>query len=639
MQGSWLLQKGISRFIILNLLVAIAYAFGVALSHKFATLPSTVAAIWFPSGMTLALVYLLGNRVILGIVCGSTFAITSSLLERSPPLSVFNLLLVLIACACGNVFQPLIATYSIKKFARQRNVFNYVSTVVVYIAAAIFSPTVSATFGVTSLCLTNIIPWNSYGITWLTWWLASALPHLIFTPPILLWRNIPPTYLRERFWEVAIVMLILLFVIWIAFMSSYPLAYLFLPILIWTVFRYGSFFSSVLVSIVSLIAILSTARGYGLYIKGSPNDSLLLLQSFMAVLSLTSLVLSAVIDERTAAQLSLKQAMESLETQVIERTIALQQSEAQINGFFSSAPIGMGIVDHHLRYIRVNQVLADMNRKSVEYHLGKTLQEVLPDISNTAKIFYHRILETGESILNQEISSRELNENGEEQTWLSSFFPIFDIDNVPFRVGFVVIEISDRKKAEADLKYAEFILREANAELEKLVNIDGLTQIANRRCFNDRLNLEWERLCREQQSLALLLFDIDYFKRYNDCYGHQSGDDCLTAIAQTVKQVLCRPADLIARYGGEEFVVILPNTDLDGAITVAKQISAAIKNLNINHQNSDISDIVTISLGVASLLPSFSQEPSILIKQADVALYKAKQEGRNQSVAYSHIYK
>lgn len=639
MQGSWLLQKGISRFIILNLLVAIAYAFGVELSYKFATLPVTVAAVWFPSGMTLALVYLLGNRVILGIVCGSTFAVSSSLLEISPPLSVFDLLLVLIACACGNVFQPLIATYSIKRFARQRNVFNYVNTVVVYIAAAIFSPTVSATLGVASLCLTNIIPWNSYGITWLTWWLASALPHLIFTPPILLWRNIPAKYLRERFWEVAIVMLMLLFVIWIAFMSSYPLAYLFLPILIWTVFRYGSFFSSVLVSIVSLIAILSTARGYGLYIKGSPNDSLLLLQSFMAVLSLTSLVLSAVIDERTAAQLSLKQAMESLETQVIERTIALQQSEAQINGFFSSAPIGMGIVDHHLRYIRVNQVLADMNRKSVEYHLGKTLQEVLPDISNTAKIFYHRILETGEPILNQEISSRELNETGEEQTWLSSFFPIFDTNNVPFRVGFVVIEISDRKKAEADLKYAEFILREANAELEKLVNIDGLTQIANRRCFNDRLNLEWERLCREQQSLALLLFDIDYFKRYNDFYGHQSGDDCLTAIAQTVKQVLCRPADLIARYGGEEFVVILPNTDLDGAITVAKQISAAIKNLNINHQNSDISDIVTISLGVASLLPSFSQEPSILIKQADVALYRAKQEGRNQSVAYSHIYK
>jgi len=511
MNGNWLLQRGIAQFIVLNLLVAIAYAIGVRLSHEFATLPGTVASVWFPSGMTLALVYLLGDRVILGIICGSTYALTLGLLKSIPSLSVFNLLIILIACACGNVFQPLIATYLIKKFARHKDIFSHVNTVVLYIIAAVFSPTISASLGITSLCLTGIIPWTSYGLSWMTWWLGSALPHLIFTPTLLLGQNFADISqtknIQDKYWEIGLGLSIFLGVSWIAFVSGYPLAYLFLPILIWTVFRYGSFFASLVVSIVSLIAILATARNQGLYIPNEPNASLLLLQSFMAVLALTSLILSAVIDEKNAAQLSLKQAMENLELQVIERTTELQRSEN--------------------------------------------------------------------------------------------------------------------------------LLKQANLELEKLVNIDGLTQIGNRRCFDNRLTMEWKRLIRESQPIALILFDIDYFKLYNDLYGHQMGDDCLKAIAQTVTQVFSRPADLVARYGGEEFAVILPNTYIQGAFTVAEQIRIAVENLGIAHQSSDISDIVTISLGVASLLPNLMQEPSTLIKQADMALYRAKKQGRNQSVIFS----
>lgn len=637
MKGNWLLQRGIIQFIILNLLVAIAYAFGVRLSHEFATLPATVASVWFPAGMTLALVYLLGNRTILGIVCGSTFALTLGLSKLTPPLSILNFLLILTACGCGNILQPLIAAYLIKKFARHKNIFSHVNTVVLYIFAAIFAPMVSATLGISSLYVTSVISWNSFGVSWLTWWLGSALPHLIFTPTILLWRNPSQKYLQRNFWEIAVVMLSLLLVSWIAFVNRFPLAYLFLPILIWIVFRYGSFFSSLFVSVVSLSAILSTAKGYGLYIEDSPNESLLLLQSFMAVMSLTSLILSAVIDERTEAQLSLKQAMENLEAKVIERTVELQLSQSQIDGFFSSAPMGMGIIDDNLRYVRVNQVLSEINGKPIEEHLGRTLQEVLPDLSPYLEGYFYEVLATGKPLLNRENSSSTHSKNGEEQTWLASFFPIFDINNVAFCVGFVVVEISDRKKAEADLKRAESILRKANLELEKLVNIDGLTQVANRRCFDQRLEMEWERLYREQQPLSLLLFDIDYFKRYNDCYGHQLGDDCLTTIAQTVEQVLSRPADLVARYGGEEFAVILPNTDEKGAFTVAEQIRLAISGLGIAHQNSDINDIVTISIGVASLLPNSMQEPATLIKQADMALYYAKQHRRNQSVVFSAI--
>jgi diguanylate cyclase (GGDEF)-like protein/PAS domain S-box-containing protein len=196
-------------------------------------------------------------------------------------------------------------------------------------------------------------------------------------------------------------------------------------------------------------------------------------------------------------------------------------------------------------------------------------------------------------------------------------------------------DISDRKQSEIALAHVEADLKKVNQELQRLVNLDGLTQIANRRCFDERILYEWQRLYREQQPLSLLMFDVDYFKRYNDHYGHQLGDECLLRISQTVDQLVCRPADLVARYGGEEFIVILPNTNLEGAIAVAKNLHEAIADLQIPHQDSDVSDMVTISMGIASDIPNLERSPYVLINQVDQALYYAKQQGRNRSVIFT----
>jgi diguanylate cyclase (GGDEF)-like protein len=182
-------------------------------------------------------------------------------------------------------------------------------------------------------------------------------------------------------------------------------------------------------------------------------------------------------------------------------------------------------------------------------------------------------------------------------------------------------------------KQIELALQEANRKLELLANLDGLTQIANRRRFDDYLSLEWQRHQREQHPLALILIDIDYFKRYNDGYGHQGGDDCLIRVAQAIAQVPQRPTDLVARYGGEEFVVILSNTDTQGALKVAQAIQDAIADLAIPHENSMISDHITLSLGVASLIPTSDQSLGNLIAYADQALYTAKKEGRDRAIA------
>ncbi|MBD2253456.1 diguanylate cyclase domain-containing protein [Nostoc parmelioides] len=182
----------------------------------------------------------------------------------------------------------------------------------------------------------------------------------------------------------------------------------------------------------------------------------------------------------------------------------------------------------------------------------------------------------------------------------------------------------------AELIIAKEKAEEANQKLEQLVNIDGLTQVANRRCFNGRLQTEWKRLAREQQPLSLILLDVDQFKFYNDYYGHLRGDDCLIKIAQTVQQTVYRPADLVARYGGEEFSVLLSNTDLTGAIKVAQNIQQAIQDQAIPHARSDIKDIVTVSLGITCVIPKQDINPDTIIALADKALYNAKQQGRNR---------
>jgi diguanylate cyclase (GGDEF)-like protein len=175
-------------------------------------------------------------------------------------------------------------------------------------------------------------------------------------------------------------------------------------------------------------------------------------------------------------------------------------------------------------------------------------------------------------------------------------------------------------------------LQQANQELLRLANVDGLTKVANRRCFDDYLRLEWKRHLREQQPLGLIMIDIDYFKRYNDYYGHQGGDDCLIRVAQAIAKSPQRATDLVARYGGEEFVVVLPNTHAENALIVAEKIRSAIAFLSIPHATSQVSQYVTLSLGVASLIPTPKSSPEDLMAQADQALYTAKNEGRDRAI-------
>ena len=178
-------------------------------------------------------------------------------------------------------------------------------------------------------------------------------------------------------------------------------------------------------------------------------------------------------------------------------------------------------------------------------------------------------------------------------------------------------------------------LKQHRELLENLSTLDGLTGIPNRRYFDDFLNMEWRRAMRSKNKISLVMIDIDYFKNFNDNYGHTRGDDALKQVAKTLASSFRRSADFVARYGGEEFVVVLPETEEEAAAFVADIMRKKVAALDIEHKFSEIGDRLTISMGVASVVPELNSDPASLINAADKALYKAKERGRNQVVSTS----
>jgi diguanylate cyclase (GGDEF)-like protein/PAS domain S-box-containing protein len=173
-------------------------------------------------------------------------------------------------------------------------------------------------------------------------------------------------------------------------------------------------------------------------------------------------------------------------------------------------------------------------------------------------------------------------------------------------------------------------LNQKNHDLEHLSTHDALTNLYNRRYADQYLQREHKRACRNSSNLAVILIDVDYFKKFNDLYGHQAGDECLKHTTSAMRQCLKRPSDIIARYGGEEFLVILPDTPRDGAILVAEQLLDSVRKLAVAHSASTASNVVTISAGITVLFPDINCSYDKLIAAADQALYTAKQAGRNR---------
>lgn len=298
---------------------------------------------------------------------------------------------------------------------------------------------------------------------------------------------------------------------------------------------------------------------------------------------------------------------------------ALRESQEQLHQILDSIDAGIAFVDVDRCYQFVNRFYEHRFNRRREEMLSQSVEDVIgSEAYATVKTYIDRVLQG----IPQSFEFDMTYLSGQSVYLSSHLTPAYNPHQQIIGYYLFVFDITERHQLEQSLQAA-------NAELEQLATLDGLTHVANRRKFDDYLEQEWRRAIRSQQPLSLIMFDIDFFKRYNDCYGHQIGDWCLIQVAQAVKAIVHRSTDLVARYGGEEFAVVLPNTHVDSAERIAEQIQQAIADLAIPHACSEIASIVSISLGVASQIPIGPGTSQQLIAMADRALYLAKQRGRN----------
>jgi diguanylate cyclase (GGDEF)-like protein/PAS domain S-box-containing protein len=324
-------------------------------------------------------------------------------------------------------------------------------------------------------------------------------------------------------------------------------------------------------------------------------------------------------EEVALLQMQMEKALERANTLFLKAEL----SSIELLQIFNASHDAIWIVDRNEMVLRVNRSFLEILDLPKEEVVGRKCREILPlkELCGSPRCPLRRVL-GGESRVTTDL---ETTLAGKERAFILAASPYRDIGGETVGAIASFKDISDRLRAEK-------LLREANAELERLATVDGLTGLANRRRFDASLDLEWRRGRREGQPLSLILCDVDHFKLYNDSYGHVLGDACLVRVGQALRDQARRPADVVARYGGEEFVFVLPNTPPEGALVVAELARKRVVELGIEHRSSPVDPHVTLSLGVAGLVPCTELAPEQLTQKADEALYRAKQGGRNRSV-------
>lgn len=312
-----------------------------------------------------------------------------------------------------------------------------------------------------------------------------------------------------------------------------------------------------------------------------------------------------------------------------------------LQGVLKAVRAGIIVFDAQQRIVIWNQWMEQHSQLPAASIQGKTFEDVFPDmVDGRSHVAIRAALDNNfASLLSQTLNKAPFPLyanpadaiNGIRMQQAVHVMPL----EIPDLQRHCVVQITDVSMAVSREKK----LRELASELESQTLVDGLTGIANRRRFDLHLDDEFRRAKRNTSPLSLIMIDVDYFKDYNDNYGHQRGDQCLAQIAGALSSVLNRSRDLVARYGGEEFTVVLPDTNEDGAMQIAETMRTEIEALNIEHAYSGVARFVTISLGVSTIVPEHMSKTGNLIHAADRALYQAKRSGRNCVVMYSDVRK
>ncbi len=509
-----------------------------------------------------------------------------------------------IALTLLNLLEVALAAFLLRRRSTELPHFTDQRYILRFAAIAVFAApgAVSILFAFVSSRWMNVSPWHAM----FTWATTDGLGNGVVVPACVALFHSKlqvPSHGRSRW----LLPLLIVAVIVSAFcQTGVPIIFLVYPIVAMVLLRFGLAWASLGTLLIAAVGGWFTIHGEGPFASVAaitPIRPTVLLQLYIACGILMLYAAASVMDKLRATERRLREivSLHNLVTENSRDVIILSDFDGNRNYVSASASSWGGWRPEEL--------------------LGmKSLSLVHPEDCGKAEAMMRNLRAGGDGGL---LECRVKNKAGEFVWVEANLRPVRDpTTGAAIGILNMVRDIARRKRAELELK-------EANVALEALVVTDPLTGVANRRRFDQCLTNEWRRGMRDQLPLSLLVLDVDWFKSFNDTYGHPRGDSCLQQIAEAALDAVNRPNDLVARIGGEEFAVILPNTHAAGAVDVAEQICAGVRRREMPH-TANPTGFVTISIGCASVIPGLGQHPTLLMRRADEALYAAKHGGRNQ---------
>ena len=645
-------RRFLSRLVLLSLLTLAYFAAGkFGLSLAFVN-PNTTA-VWPPTGIALAAFLILGDYAGIGILLGAflvNFTTSGDILSS-------------IAVAIGNTLEGLIGARLVNRFAHGTQAFNSAQDVFKFaLLAGLLSTAVGATIGATSLTWSGLASPEDYLAVWLTWWLGDAGGSLVVAPVLILWAMNPKLrWSASRAMEVAFLLASLILVALAVFghqssfaIRNYPLEFTLVPIIIWAAYRFGPRETATVILVLSSIATVGTLQGLGPFAQTLPNESLLLLQSFMITVTITGLALAALVSERREVETELIKTNQKLK-------LSLEEREEHNRKMILHNEMG-GLLQSCSTFEEAYTIIAQLGQQLLPEETG-----VLYMIDNSQ----NRV----ESVVTWGNPSPEPDTFALDDCWalrrgriniLTSNQNALELlcPHLKYRPpGFALcipmmaqgdamgilhmrsdstalsqtdqdgLSLAESKQQIAIAMADSIVLALANLKLRIFLREqsirDPLTGLFNRRYLEETLEREFNRAVRLQRSVGVIMLDLDHFKRFNDTHGHEAGDVLLRKLGTFLKQHL-RGGDIACRYGGEEFALVLPEVSLENVRLRAEELREGIKHLNVEH-NGKMLAALSMSLGIA-MFPEHGATSQRVLNAADGALYEAKHKGRDRIV-------
>jgi len=603
------------KSVTLWLLLAAVYIIAAKLGLSLAFEQANTSPVWPPSGIAIAALVYFGVRASPGVFLGAFIVNTMTGLP----------VLLALGIAVGNTLEAIAVFYLLSRFVVMYP-FSRVIYVTKFVVILLIATLVSATVGVTSLALGGVIDWDVYSVLWSTWWLGDIVGGLIIAPLLLCWaKSEKISFSTNQLIETLLIIVISLFCIELVFSNlffidedNYPITFIFLPISMWVAYRYKQKGATLFIVTISILATYGTSQGYGPFVSESVNESLLLLQSFMGVMVIATLVLAASVDESKKANEKLIDSQNKLKSILDAQTDYLKVAENELilaENVFNKSVQAIFITNSDGIILRANSAFSKITGYCNTEAIGRDPRFLRSGKHD--KIFFdelwHELLNEGS--WQGEVWDRR--KNGEIFPTWQTMTAVRDDQNQLIQFISIFSDISEKKLSEERIHH--------------LAHYDVVTGLKNRAAFHDQLAKSISHADRQGHKLALLYLDLDNFKLINDASGHPVGDMLLKHIANRIK-LMIREEDTIARLGGDEFVILLVgiNTIQDAAMVAEKVLLEMAKPVLLEHTEV----VVTGSVGV-STFPMDARDADILLKNADVAMYRAKEKGRNNFQFYT----